>query len=104
MFPVFFAAGGLAPSHHVLGQCLEGRRCGGLRGVQEGKGVAGKSHGGSSESETTRISGPRRSSGTNTGGRAGVNCIGGWPGEKKSLAFDQSHENIRNRTFSEPLS
>lgn len=79
-------------------ECLEGRRRGGLGGVQEGKGVAWKSHGGSSESETTRISGPQRSSGTNTGGREGVNCTG-WPGEKKSLAFDQSHEEIRNRPF-----
>lgn len=51
-----------------------------------------------------RISGLQRSSGTNTGGREGVNCTGGWPGEKSLAAFDRSHEKIRNRTFSEPLS
>lgn len=39
-----------------------------------------------------RISGPQQSLGTNTGGREGINCTEGWPGEKESLAFDQSHE------------
>lgn len=52
MFPVFFDAGRLAPSHHVLGVFGGASAWRTLR-VQEGKGVAGKSHGGSSESETT---------------------------------------------------